>query len=160
MRRYLAAEQMQELQRLAHSLKGTTATLGASRLRVLAAELETRVKERQDSTSIEAGIAALEAEWRAFAPPLAAALASADQTQPDRVVSPSIDRDALRITLDRLEALLADDDMAVNAEYRQAAEELRTCFGNEVKQFEARLQAFDYTAALAWLRAQRAERGF
>jgi len=160
MRRCLAAGLMEELQRLAHSLKGTTATLGASRLRALAAELETRVKERQDGAAVEAGIAALEVEWREFAPPLAAALACVDQAQPDRVAAPGIDRDALHATIDRIEALLADDDMAVNDEYRQAADLLQTCFGTEVKQFEARLKAFDYSAALEWLRARRAEREF
>jgi hypothetical protein len=52
----------------------------------------------------------------------------------------------------RLEALLAEDDMSANAAYQQNLGPLRAAFGDELKVFEARLDAFDYAAALAWLR--------
>ena len=61
----------------------------------------------------------------------------------------------VRATLDRIEALLAEDNMAVNAECRGAAGLLRACFGDDLKQFEGRLQSFDYVAALQWLRQRR-----
>jgi len=155
MRRLLAAGQMHDLQRFAHTLKGTTATLGATRLQVLAARLEVEARDRHERDSIEAAIAALEIEWHGFISELANAMTSLEAAPvagPPTAVQ--IDAAVLRATLERIEALLADDDMAVNGEYRKVAEVLSAHFGAELRQFEAFLQAFDYAAALAWLRVR------
>lgn len=156
MKRLFAAGQMHDLQRLAHSLKGTTATLGATRLQMLAARLEAEVRDRRESDSIEAAIAALENEWQVFIPELANAMTSLEAPVAGPAAAIQIDAAVLRTALERIEALLADDDMAVNGEYRKVAEVLSAHFGAELRQFEALLQAFDYAAALAWLRKARA----
>ncbi len=155
MRHLLAAGEMHEAQRLAHSLKGTAATLGATRLQELAARLEAEVRDRLDSGMIERSIAALETEWQQFAQPLAAALMSVEAPPLVVPAKPRIDEAALREMLDRIEALLAVDDMAVNGEFRTVADTLFAYFGAELKQFETHLQAFDYAAALEWLRTRR-----
>jgi N6-L-threonylcarbamoyladenine synthase len=47
--------------------------------------------------------------------------------------------------------------MAANTGYQQAMDSLRAAFGEELKRFEAHLDAFDYAAALAWLRQRVGE---
>ncbi len=57
--------------------------------------------------------------------------------------------------LDRLEALLAADDMAATRACRELAPHLRACLGDRVDSFERQVGAFDFQAALATLRAAR-----
>lgn len=161
MHRYLENGQWGELQHFAHSLKGTFATLGATRMQALAARLEADVRDQQSRSRITESMTAFESEWQIFVESLAAALAHATPANApplSRHPPPTTDAATVRATLDRIEALLAEDNMAVNAEYRGAAELLRACFGDELKQFEGRLQSFDYVAALQWLRQRRVAR--
>ncbi|MEW6513784.1 MAG: Hpt domain-containing protein [Pseudomonadota bacterium] len=160
MRRLLDGGRLPELQHFAHALKGTFAILGATRMQALAARIEADVRAQQDQARIIESMAALESEWQVFYKQLAAALAQIAPSGATRFRSParraaSADAATMSTTLDRIEALLAEDNMAVNGEYRRAADLLRARFGDELKQFEASLQAFDYVAALQWLRLRR-----
>lgn len=155
MRRLLESDRLGELQHFAHALKGTFATLGATRMQALAARLEADVRDRQILSRISEDMAAFQSEWQVFTRSLAAALAQVEPAQPPNPAPAAIDTARVRAALDRIEALLAEDNMAVNAEFRSAAELLRACFGDELKQFEGRLQSFDYVAALQWLRQRR-----
>jgi len=158
MRRLLEDGQMAELQHFAHALKGTFATLGATCMQALSAKLEAEVRDQQDPAGILDRMAALENEWQVFTESLAAALAlaaPANAAPTRRGHLAAADEATVQTTLDRIEALLAEDNMAVNGEFRRAADLLHACFGDELKQFEARLQAFDYVAALQWLRLRR-----
>jgi PAS domain S-box-containing protein len=72
-REQLAAGNYDDARRLAHSLKGVSATLGANEVRARALVLETAIKDRLGGEEIEACIAAVEEAWL----PLAAALTRA-----------------------------------------------------------------------------------
>jgi two-component system sensor histidine kinase/response regulator len=69
-REQLAAGNYDDARRLAHSLKGVSATLGANEVRVRALTLEMAIKDRLDRDEIEQCIAAVEDAWS----PLATAL--------------------------------------------------------------------------------------
>ncbi len=69
-REQLAAGDYDDARRLAHSLKGVSATLGANEVRARALVLETAIKDRLDRGKIEACIVAVDEAWL----PLAAAL--------------------------------------------------------------------------------------
>ena len=69
-REQLAAGDYDDARRLAHSLKGVSATLGASEVQARALVLETAIKDRLDRGEIEACIVAVDEAWL----PLAAAL--------------------------------------------------------------------------------------
>lgn len=158
MRWFHEQDQFMQLQYFAHALKGTFATLGATDMQALAARLEADVRDLQSQSRIIESMAAFESEWQIFTRSLAAALAQVEPAPSAQLRHPpptTIDTATVRATLDRIEALLAEDNMAVNAEFRGAAELLRACFGDELKQFEGRLQSFDYVAALQWLRQRR-----
>jgi two-component system sensor histidine kinase/response regulator len=143
----LAAGQSADARRVAHSLKGAAGTLGAVQLQVLAAALEADLRAGLAGAALAERITALDQEWAGFARALAAALPA----PPAAPVAP-VDWPELGRTMARLEALLAEDDMSANAAYQQNLGPLRAAFGDELKVFEARLDAFDYAAALAWLR--------
>ncbi len=70
-REQLAAGNYDEARRLAHSLKGVSATLGANEVRARALALEMAIKDRLDRATIEACIVGVENAWS----PLVAALA-------------------------------------------------------------------------------------
>jgi two-component system, sensor histidine kinase and response regulator len=69
-REQLAAGNFDEARRLAHSLKGVSATLGASKVQANALVLEMAINDRLDRGHIEACIVGVEAAWS----PLVAAL--------------------------------------------------------------------------------------
>ena len=72
-----------------------------------------------------------------------------------RGAPPALAPAAETAALDRLEALLAADDMAATRACRELAPHLRACLGDRVDSFEREVGAFDFQAALATLRAAR-----
>ncbi|MBS1190059.1 MAG: multi-sensor hybrid histidine kinase [Rhodocyclaceae bacterium] len=70
----VAAGELAEAQRLAHSLKGPAGFLGFVRIRSLAAEVETALRERRPGSEIGHLLAALEAEQASLLSALLAAL--------------------------------------------------------------------------------------
>ena len=72
-REQLAAGNFDEARRLAHSLKGVSATLGATEIQARALELETVIRDRADAARIDQCIVDVQAAWA----PLAAALQQA-----------------------------------------------------------------------------------
>ncbi len=153
----LAAGDRIGAQRLAHTLKGTGAALGATGLSQAAATLEEMFKAQPDAPPddipVRAAMAAVNAEIRA----LVAALATlpvatvAEAAPPD----PSVDPQALRQLLDRLAALLTIGDMAADELARREEPLLRAGLGTATAAaLRARIDAFDYDAALAVLRGQ------
>ena len=153
----LAAGDRIGAQRLAHTLKGTGAALGATGLSQAAATLEEKFKARPDAPPddipVHTAMAAVDAELGG----LAAALATlpvatvAEAAPPD----PSVDPQALRQLLDRLAALLTIGDMAADELARREEPLLRAGLGTATAAaLRARIDAFDYDAALAVLRGQ------
>jgi len=149
---HLAAGDPVAAQRLAHTLKGTGATLGAVRLSQAAARLEAMLKANPAAALPDAALgAAMDAVGREIMS-LAAALPAPDIPPTPDTVPP--DPAALRRVLDQLEALLAIGDVAAGEVARDAAPLLRAGFP-AAQELLARIDTFDFEAALGILRAAR-----
>jgi PAS domain S-box-containing protein len=149
LRQRLAAGNFDEARRIAHSLKGASGTLGATRMQAVAAELEAALRDRAAADIVEDRLSAFEHEWTVLAGSLARALPDAKPATPPAAV---VDQDALRVELAHLEALLAADDMDAAALWRRQADLFRAALGAQADRVEREIEAFRFDAALAELR--------
>ena len=139
--------------RLAHTLKGTAATLRADRLAEYAGRLQQMLpvgaewKILPEVLRLEMDAINLELMAIAAALPPAPAPAPAD-TAP-------LDKEALRAVLDQLDALLAQSDTAAMALFDQHAAGLRTALGTQGEQLGRTIGRFEFEAARNSLRAAR-----
>lgn len=149
----LDAGKEHDAERLAHTLKGTAANIGAQRIQAVAARLEAAVRNREMRETIDALIG--EAE-RALTPTVAAlreALPCDEHVVPQRPVGQEeFDRLA-----SRLAALLADDDAEAGDLLAEHAGVFRAAFGERCRLIEDRVHNFDFDAALEALREAMAE---
>jgi two-component system, sensor histidine kinase and response regulator len=156
-----------EARRLAHSLKGSAAALGALRIQQHAAQLEAALREileekQEDEATRLARLRPLAKtladELAAFAAAVARALAT--PTTPIIVSTPAgqapIDWPTLRAALERLEALLAEDDMQASEVLAGSALMLRAALGGQAEPMIRAIEIFDFPAALITLRNIRA----
>jgi CheY-like chemotaxis protein/HPt (histidine-containing phosphotransfer) domain-containing protein len=134
----------------AHSIKGASAAIGATRLPPLADALESVLVPGTAALEIEAAAGAAMVELERLVDAIRDSLVDAE-TMPAALSSPEVPD----TTLDRLEALLADADYEAVALFRPLAATLRRQFGDAVRGVEAGLGAYDYPAALDALRALR-----
>ena len=139
---------------LAHSLKGSSAAIGALRLPRSAAALEARILAQRPEAEIDAALAAMLADLDALVDAIREGLASGD-TQP----APLDDEAVHGEVLDHLETLLRDADYEALAQFRQLAPALRRRHRRRADEIDAALARFDYEGALAALRALRAQGG-
>jgi CheY-like chemotaxis protein/HPt (histidine-containing phosphotransfer) domain-containing protein len=130
-----------------HSLKGAAGALGISEVEALAAELEGRLRDGADAGGIEACCAVCEASLRQIAAAILALPAAAGQGRP------AIDWPQVRVCIERLDALLATDDMDAGAWFRETAPTLRDALGSRVDEIGRAIDGFAYDRALDALRA-------
>jgi len=139
--------------RLAHSLKGTAATLGADHLAAMAATLESRLRaspeERIHAEDVRAEMDAI----RLALTGLASVLPQPATDLPSELAAP--EREALRSVFDELDTLLAQNDTAAIALFDEHAASLRVALGAPCAELERRIKLFDFAAARARLRALR-----
>jgi HPt (histidine-containing phosphotransfer) domain-containing protein len=140
--------------RLAHTLKGTAATLGAEQLAVRAGRLEQMLKtdEAVAGQDVRAEMEAVSRELEALTAaiaPLRFAQAQAAGKPPE---SAALDR-----MLDKLETLLAQSDTAALPLFRSDTPMLAAAFGRSCEQLAAQIVRFDFSAALETLRQMRRE---
>ena len=146
----LARADHQALRVTAHSVKGASAAIGATRLTQLAGWLEDAIVSRQPAHEVaEQGQAMLRGLELMVAGLREAMLG--DATQP----APLGDTDVPPATLDRMERLLASADFEAVSVFRQHAVMLRRQYGEPAREIEAHLRSFDYERALAVLRSLR-----
>jgi HPt (histidine-containing phosphotransfer) domain-containing protein len=142
----LTACDQQEARRLAHSLKGSSGTLGVVAVQRLALALEVALREGRDSG---AEVLALEAELGRVVPAILSAIPAETVAAPSATVS----RDDVLSTLRELEILLADGDTEVGRRMSQVAQLLRPAFGEQVGELERLIDGFQYPQALDKVRA-------
>jgi len=149
----LAAGDQEQAKRLAHTLKGTAGTVGATALSGLATELDAALREGRSPREIEAHIEAFAQAQQAFNAAVRAVLAA----QPGAVGATDmpIDRARVRAHLDQLAALLTDGDASAIALMHAAAPELRAALGGAIEHLQRQIEAFDFEPALDTLRALR-----
>jgi len=146
-RRHLDAGHAEEAKRVAHSLKGVSATLGACEVQAAAAAVEAAIGQGASAAVVEAEIMGLEQAWHPLAACLTTTLADWHDT-----AAPSVDWRKVRSDLARLENWLATDDMRANAFVKSRKELLRRVLGSDFDVLEERIGAFEYELALATLR--------
>ncbi|TAN52964.1 MAG: response regulator [Methylococcaceae bacterium] len=152
LRAQLANDEQQAAARTLHTFKGIAGTLGAGRLETLAAEAE---KMLGDHGSMEPQLRILEQELAGLIGALNTVLpAPATASAANSGIAP--DLTALRQVVDRLEALLADDDAEAIDEFAQAAPLLRNAFGANAAPIEKALQNFLLADALQALHSAKA----
>ncbi|MGZ8216751.1 response regulator [Methylomagnum sp.] len=145
--RHLAGGNLGEVLRLAHSLKGSSVTVGATLVETRALALETAL--RQDRPAAEDIRRALDALVPALRDLLAGLRAALSEPA---AAGPEDDLAQAREALARLEALLTIDDLTASAVYREAAGVLRGVLGEAAERLDRQIDAFDYAEALLTVR--------
>ena len=140
-----------EAERLAHSLKGVAALLGAAPLQSQAAVVEKELHAPVDRAQVAARLRALETLHHATM------VAIGDTLESGTAPKGSGSCAGLAKELARLEALLADDNAAAIPAFQAAAARLRTVFGERADELARLLDRFDFPLALALARQLRAE---
>ena len=142
-------------ERLAHTLKGVSAQVGAMEIRQLAAQLETGVREHQPVEQLDALLAQIETllsdlltELRARLPAKIAVGASAQ-----------VNADELRQLCQQLLQQLAQDDFSSGSTVQEHEGLLRAALGAGFERFAAAVESFDFAPALEQLREFTANLG-
>jgi CheY-like chemotaxis protein len=147
LRRAFAAGDSATARRITHSLKGVGGTLGLARIQDLAAGLEAAIVAG-DSARIEELAASAMAEQAAVVGVIR------QWHKPGR--TPAVDLRRIGATLDRLQALLAMDDVQV-CQYAQDVEpQLHAALGAAAEALMRQVSRYDFAGALHTLRAARA----
>ena len=146
----LAARNMPELRRLAHSLKGVSGMIGAVGVQGAAAELEAAIREELGAATIDTR---LEAVAGALAATVSAILQLPEEALP--VEDPAPDMQRVAELLGRLETMLAEGDVAVMRVARESGGLLRAGLGANAVRFEQALDDYDFSNALALLRTHK-----
>jgi PAS domain S-box-containing protein len=147
----LADGDMSEARRVAHSLKGAAASVGATGIESLAAKLEAAVLA-QDAPAIDALVGPLNAEIERVRAGIWSALPPETGAKTD-----VIEWAALQGALEQLERLLRRGDMRANSIYRDVAPMIRAVLAPRADQMERLLGNFNYEGALDLLPKIRAE---
>ena len=147
----LAADDWSTAERLAHTLKSTAATIGASGLAELAAGVEAAIGARAPRPTIDAQRRDLAPRLAALIAALRSALPAADER---RAAPGAVDAAQLKAQAERLAAQLADNDAEASDVFAHNAELFRAAFGDEhFRKIDDAIRNFDFEPALAALHA-------
>ncbi|MDD5250914.1 MAG: PAS domain S-box protein [Rhodocyclaceae bacterium] len=146
LRQCLKAGDHETAMRVAHSLKGASAMMGAARVQALAAELDQALREHGAAAVVDSLASATEKELGQLVAAIRAAV-------PDEPAAAPTTADRPQDLLARLDALLAEDNIEASRAFRSAAPQLRAALGPAAAVLERQIGAYDYAAALATLRA-------
>ncbi len=141
----LEAGQQDEARRLAHTLKGLAAQIGALPLREQAAELEAALRDgRPDPAAMLAGVAS---ELQRLCDAISARLSAAGAPPAGAGYDPSQWR-TLRVRL--LELLRQDDTQCIDLLTEQV-DLVQAALGRDFRPFASAIESFDFAAALTLL---------
>ncbi|WP_079433587.1 response regulator [Zoogloea sp. LCSB751] len=141
----LAAGDLATAERLAHTLRGTAANLGATVLQEAAAAVEMALR---NGRSTDATLAVLRNELTALQALLVRTLPPEEETDPGTRLSD----EAFDMALWQLARLLETADGTAPTHFKQMRADLSARLGNEVAgEIASALQAYDYDQALACL---------
>ena len=150
--RFAAGDKV-EARRLAHSLKGASATLGATRIQTEASALEQAIMADHPAAEIEA-LATRTAEAQTD---LARALGDLPDGEIFRTTTPS-DRASADTAMDELERLLSEGNIEAGDIMRNAAGLLAAVLGEAANTLERLIADYDFESALQTLREARQAR--
>ncbi len=150
-RQQLADGEAAEAQRIAHTLKGMAATIGAEALCEQARALDLALRKQAPAHTREAAIAAVEG----CLVPLAAAIAGLGADAASSLEAPLEPADArtrARGVLAQLEFLLAEDDTRAGDVWGESAALLEPVLGPLASRLGAEINSFQFDKALCTLR--------
>jgi len=143
----LESDDWDRAERLAHTLKGASANIGATALPQLADLLETAIRERQPRATINERLHQL-------AQPLAALLAQLERKLPPASSADTVatlDREKLVVVCHELRNALADQDSEACDVMDANAGLLKAAFPNHYSSLSESVRSFDFDAALTVL---------
>ncbi|HEX5804104.1 MAG TPA: Hpt domain-containing protein, partial [Azospira sp.] len=154
----LAAGDRATAERLAHTLRGVAGNIGAGALAALAGELEAAIHAGQPPEHVERLREAVGRALGELLAALTAALPAVDAAPAgvaEAVADAATDAAQAAKVLDRLRALLADDDSAAAEFLESNAETLRAALGEAFGEIAQAVGNFDFDTAMARLQAIR-----
>ena len=143
MRELLTQGENEEARRLAHSLKGAAATLGASAVFQSAADVDHAIRQLRPNDEILRLIADCERQYRQLHDALHVAPPSVQRSQTQL----SMPADEVRQHLASLTQQLHDCDFAAQARLQTDGTVLRQLLGEDFPRFERQIADFDFAAA-------------
>ena len=149
----LDADDWPSAERLAHTLKGTAATIGASAVAELAARVEAAIRTRAARPAIDAVVHDVQR-------PLAELVRALGDALPveDRARAPvAVDAAQLRTMTAQLAERLADNDAEAADLFAQHADVYRAAFGEHYRKIDDGIRNFDFELALSALHAAARE---
>ncbi|MDR0777659.1 MAG: PAS domain S-box protein [Azonexus sp.] len=141
---HLAAGEIKEARRLAHSLKGAAGTLGAVVVQAAAAELEMAIRDEQPTATIEPLCQRLAETYTALGDALRPLLAG--EPEPTQAAERSLEQ-----TLNELRRLLDEGEIHAQELLRLNEPLLRRALGSAFPAFARLIDNFDFEAARALL---------
>jgi CheY-like chemotaxis protein len=147
----LANDQREDARNLAHGIKGAAGTLGLARLASAATELDAALRNERDNPNaplLAPLLATLGEALETLRTAVADLPAEANATAAPAYAAPA----EISHLLDRLENLLAADDITVADLLVEQRALLRQVFGAAATALERQIDAFNYQAALDTLR--------
>ncbi len=155
LRKKLADGERTEAQRIAHSLKGASGTLGIVGVQAAAAAVEGLIRNQSDMAAIEAALVQLETTQEQMIGKLRARISGATAKPAVAGADPA----ELDATLAELDSLLRADDLAAAAFLRKQQPVLALRFSAaELALLRQQVDRFDFAAALEALAAAQASR--
>jgi len=151
LRECLSRGERDEARRLAHTLKGSSGNMGATRVQRLAGELEAAIKERREVTEIDRLAGFLDTELQQLRTALLPALPAA------AAVEGIVDWGVVRRVMGALEPLLEAGDFQANQLIRAHAILFKTALGPLGEQLAQQIADFRYAEALDTLQRVRQE---
>ncbi|WP_281983595.1 CBS domain-containing protein [Azonexus hydrophilus] len=143
MRELLTQGENEEARRLAHSLKGAAATLGASAVFQSAADVDHAIRQARPNDEILRLIADCERQYRQLHDALQVAPPSVQRSQPQLNMAAG----EVRQQLASLTQQLHDCDFAAQARLQTDGAILRQLLGEDFPRFERQIADFDFAAA-------------
>ncbi|OQW85939.1 MAG: hypothetical protein BWK76_07295 [Desulfobulbaceae bacterium A2] len=151
LREHLSTGERDAARRLAHTLKGSSGNLGASRVQGRAAELEAAIREGRDAAEVDRLVNAVDDELQRLTAAILAAL-------PEEPVAPctgEVDWPAVRQVLAELEPMLAVSSIRANQVIDTQAALLTAALGPLGAELQRQIEHFLYPEALATLKLAR-----
>ncbi len=154
LREQLSSGDRESARLLAHTLKGSSANLGATGVQGLAAELEAAIKEGSDAAEIEKLANTLESNLKQLVAEIVKAL-------PKKIEAPNaveVDWTLVGQVVSQLELLLSASSLQANELVEIHASLLKAALGPAGAEFVERIEHFQYPEALEILEQVRKDR--
>ena len=145
----LAAPDWSTAERVAHTLKGVSAQIGAAQIRDLARKIESAAKEHAEPAITARLIDAISGPLSNMIDAIAVQLPRASAT----TAATRIDEVKFREVCTRLAHALANDDFVSGRLFAENEALLRAALGNDFARISSALESYDFAVALARLRA-------